>query len=137
MMDTLFTVDSENERMDFAIDEARRTLRMFFDAYSDPKPNQTGFSLKVMFESNDDVEHIWMADIDASAEPLAGTVANETDFPGLSFMQRVTFEPAQITDWMYIEDGYLIGGYTTQVIRAELSPTERAEFDADAPYKFR
>ena len=32
-------------------------------------------------------------------------------------MQRVEFQPSYISDWMYIENGYLVGGYTTRVIR--------------------
>jgi uncharacterized protein YegJ (DUF2314 family) len=52
-------------------------------------------------------------------------------------MQRVDFEPSYISDWMYIEDGYLVGGYTTRVIRDRMTPKERTAYDAQAPYKFR
>lgn len=55
----------------------------------------------------------------------------------INFMERVSFLPSQITDWMFLEDGYLVGGYTTQVIRAGLTTAERAQYDASAPYKFR
>ena len=137
MTDAIVHFDAEDARMIFAIKEAQSTLRTFFDAYLCPQPNQTAFLLKVLFESGDISEHIWIADIDASVSPLEGTVANETNFSGLSFMQRVRFRPEQITDWMYIEDGYLVGGYTTQVIRAGLSSEERKQYDANSPYKFR
>ncbi len=137
MSDTTVPFDSEDARMRFAIDEARSSLRKFFDAYLNPKPNQTAFLLKVLFESGEASEHIWLADIDASVSPLEGTVANEPNLPGLTFMERVRFNPWQITDWMYIEDGYLVGGYTTQVIRAGLTTAERAQYDANAPYKFQ
>jgi uncharacterized protein YegJ (DUF2314 family) len=137
MSDAVVPFDSEDARMRFAIDEARRSLRTFFDAFVRPKPNQTAFLLKVLFESGEASEHIWLADIDASVSPLLGTVANEPNLPGLTFMERASFEPSQITDWMYLEDGYLVGGYTTQVIRAGLTPEERASHDANAPYKFR
>lgn len=137
MSDNVVPFDSEDERMRFAIDEARNTLRTFFEAYANPKPNQTAFLLKVLFESGEASEHIWLADIDASVSPLEGTVANEPSLPGLTFMERASFEPWQITDWMYVEDGYLVGGYTTQVVRAGLTPAERAQHDANAPYKFR
>lgn len=52
-------------------------------------------------------------------------------------MQRVEFEPLYISDWMYIEDGYLVGGYTTRVIRDRMTEEERKKHDAQAPYKFR
>lgn len=137
MSDTIVPFDSDDARMRFAIKEAKRTLRTFFNAYVNPKPNQRAFLLKVLFESGEASEHIWLADIDASVSPLEGTVANESELPGIKFMERVSFEPSQITDWMYIEDGFLVGGYTTQVIRTGLTPGERAQYDANAPYKFR
>jgi uncharacterized protein YegJ (DUF2314 family) len=137
MSDPTVSFADQDQRMAFAIDEARRSLNVFFDAFCSPKRNQTAFLLKVRFEVPEKIEHIWLADIDASVMPLEGTVANEPNFPGLEFMQRVEFYPSAITDWMFIEDGYLVGGFTTQVIRSRMSPEERASFDANAPYRFR
>jgi len=56
---------------------------------------------------------------------------------GSRVKQRVEFEPSYISDWMYIDDGYLVGGYTTRVIRDRMTPEEREAHDAEAPYKFR
>ena len=137
MSDRIVSFESSDQRMRFAIDHARASLRQFFDAFLAPKANQTSFLLKVHFEVKGESEHIWMADIDASVMPLTGTIANEPNLPGMAFMKRASFDPSQITDWMYVEDGYLVGGYTTQVIRSFMSPEERAEHDAHAPYKFR
>lgn len=123
--------------MQFAIDEARRTLRLFFDAFVAPKPNQQSFLLKVRFESQGMSEHIWVADVDASVSPMQATIANEPNLPGLKFMERTSFHFSQITDWMYLEDGYLVGGFTTQVIRAAMSTAEKVEHDLHAPYKFK
>jgi hypothetical protein len=35
---------------------------------------------------------------------------------------------------MYIDDGKLVGGETLRVLRATLSPTERADFDKSVPF---
>jgi uncharacterized protein YegJ (DUF2314 family) len=137
MTKKIIEFESEDQRMQFAIEEAQNTLKVFFDAYQNPMPNQEAFLLKVQYEVEGETEHIWVADVDASVFPLEATIANEPQLQGLRFMQRTAFDPSQITDWMYVEDGYLVGGYTTQVIRAGLTPGERAEYDAEAPYKFR
>jgi uncharacterized protein YegJ (DUF2314 family) len=137
MEDSLVFFGETDPRMRFAIQEARRTLRTFFDAFVTPKENQTSFLLKVLFRSGAEKEHIWVADINASVSPLEGTIANEPKLAGLRFMERTTFGPSQITDWMYVEDGYLVGGFTTQVIRSCMSPSQRAEYESHAPYKFR
>ena len=137
VIDRIYDFSASDERMRTAIEQARRTLRDFFEAFAEPKPNQESFLLKVLFESQGKNEHIWVADINASVFPLEGTVANEPELPSLTFMQRTSFHPSQITDWMYIEDGYLVGGFTTRAIRAGLSGVERADYDANAPFKFR
>ena len=137
MSPSIYNFDSEDAQIKFAIEEATNSLQVFFDAYSNPNPNQKGFLLKVQFQDGEKTEHIWMADIDASVFPLEGTIANEPEIGDLKFMQRTTFHPSQITDWMYVEGGYLIGGYTIQAIRSGLSKDERREYDAAAPFKFR
>jgi uncharacterized protein YegJ (DUF2314 family) len=137
MKEEIYSFKESDPRMGAAMEEARRTLRTFFNAYVAPKPNQRSFLLKVLFEVDGEREHIWVADINASVFPLQGVIANEPRIDGFSFMQQVSFHPSKISDWMFIEDGYLVGGFTTQVIRSGLSPAEKEEYDASAPYKFR
>jgi uncharacterized protein YegJ (DUF2314 family) len=137
MDDKVIPFQSNDERMNAAIEAARKTPPKFFEAFVAKNPNQKSFLLKVRFEAEGKSEHIWMADINASVFPLEGTVANEPKIPGMKFMARATFHPTQITDWMYIEDGYVIGGFTTYLIRSNLTPPQRADYDAKAPYKFR
>ncbi|MEI9865469.1 MAG: DUF2314 domain-containing protein [Limisphaerales bacterium] len=78
-----------------------------------------------------------MADLTFSGQTPCGVVANEPAIPNLKFMQKVEFHPSQITDWMYIEDGYLVGGFTTKLIRERMHSSKRRAFDASTPYKFR
>lgn len=129
-------LDSD-QRMNTAIAEASRTLGSFLNTWAKPKANQTNFMLKVRFEADGKVEHIWLADIDLSVFPTQGTVGNETSFPGLEFMKRVSFLPDQITDWMYLEDGYMVGGYTIRVIRDGLKSDQIPSFDAGLPFKIK
>lgn len=137
MSSRLVTFAEDDPLIARAIEEAQRSLPQFFEAYSAPESNQSAFLVKVMCEVGEHVEHIWVADIDASVFPLQGTIANEPNLPGLRFMDRLEFHPSRITDWMYIEDGYLVGGFTTKAIRSTLSADERAAFDAGKPYRFR
>jgi uncharacterized protein YegJ (DUF2314 family) len=132
--DRVIPFSSEDPEMEAAINAARETLGEFLQAFIRPAKNQRSFLLKVKFFEK---EHIWMADLDLSSKPSQGTVANEPTVPELKFMQRATFDPFQITDWMYVEDGYLVGGYTTRLIRSRMNSDEREAYDANAPYKFR
>ena len=49
--------------------------------------------------------------------------------------QSITVEPKQISDWMYINQGKLVGGTTVRVLRDNLSPSERKGFDESVPFK--
>jgi len=49
--------------------------------------------------------------------------------------EHVTVAPRDVTDWMFLKDGKLVGGYTTRVLYARLSPEDKAEFDKHAEFK--
>ena len=134
--DPIVGVPAENRQMNAAIDQARATLPQFFQAMANPRPNQQSFLVKVEFRRGPEVEHIWVADLDFTGKTPRGVIANEPRIKGIRFMEQVSFDRADISDWMYLEDGRLVGGYTTRVIRDRMSPEERKEFDASAPYKF-
>ena len=114
--DRIIPVAGCNEEISDAIDQARSSISDFFAAFRDPKPNQTSFLIKARFEDDGDVEHIWLADLDFNTKPATGVVANEPDIKTLTYMERVPFLPDQISDWMYMEDGRLVGGFTTKVL---------------------
>jgi uncharacterized protein YegJ (DUF2314 family) len=126
----------DDPQMEAAIKHARMLLGVFFAAYTRPKPNQRSFLIKARFEEGEQSEHIWLADLNLSKIPSSGTVANEGKIPRLKFMQTVEFVPDQITDWMYIEDGFLMGGFTTKIIRRRMTEEERASYESSSPYKF-
>jgi uncharacterized protein YegJ (DUF2314 family) len=128
---------SEDPGMEAAIIAAKQSLGIFLKAFARPTKNQRGFLIKFAYIAGGQNEHIWLADLKLTGKPLRGVVANEPISPGIKFMQPVDFEPAQITDWMFIEDGYLVGGYTTRLIRERMTPDARRTLDASAPYKFR
>jgi uncharacterized protein YegJ (DUF2314 family) len=43
-------------------------------------------------------------------------IANEPELEGLRLGQRVAFDKVDVSDWMYMEDGRMIGGFTTRVL---------------------
>jgi len=53
----------------------------------------------------------------------------------LKIGDEVSFPPAELTDWMYMEDGKIIGGYTIRVLRKRMSAKEGADFDANLQFK--
>jgi uncharacterized protein YegJ (DUF2314 family) len=109
-------VRNDNDEIAQAILEAKQTIGQFLSAFNDPKPGQSGFHLKVRFEAEDAVEHIWLSDLDLESKPPTGVIANDGRIAGFEFGKRVTFQKSWVTDWTYTEDGQMIGGYTTRVL---------------------
>ncbi len=135
--DKTLPFSSEDAQMEAAILEAKSSIGQFIAAFTKPTSRQKSFLVKVVFDEGEQREHLWVADLGLGGDKLRGVIANEPNLPSLKFTQKVEFEPRYISDWMYIEDGYLVGGYTTRVIRDRMTPEARAEHDARAPYKFR
>ena len=117
--------------MESAITTAKQSFGNFLKAFARPAKNQKSFLIKAAFIEGQQSEHIWLADLKLSTKGSSGTVANEPNLPGVKFMQSVEFHPSQITDWMYIEDGYLVGGFTTRVIRQRMNAEQREAMDAN------
>jgi len=44
-------------------------------------------------------------------------------------------KPNEISDWLNIDNGKLVGGYTVRVHYNELSPQQKQEFDRRADFK--
>ena len=128
-------VRSDDQEMVDAINRAKQSIRGFFEAFFNPKPNQKSFLLKVAFEDGEQVEHIWLADLDLDSSPPTGMVANETSLPGLQFMNRVTFQVSHVTDWMYLEDDFLVGGFTTRLLQSRKAKNQSRGFKRFLPWR--
>ncbi len=134
--DRMVRFKSGDREMDAAIEEARRNFSDFMRAFQEPGEQQHGFQLKVAFVDDDEVEQVWVADLGRTDTGFRGVLASEPLLPSLQYKQPVEFERNRITDWMFIDHGRLVGGYTTRLIRRRMSPEERASFDTTAGYSF-
>jgi uncharacterized protein YegJ (DUF2314 family) len=129
-------VAPDDPAMTKAIEEARSTLGKFIAAVEAPTKNQSQFSIKTPFVDGAKSEHIWLLPVTYDGKQFHGVVNNEPqDVKNVKLGDKVIIQPADVSDWMYVDDGRLVGGYTLRVLRNTLSPTERAEFDKSLPFK--
>lgn len=124
-------VPSEDERMNWAIEKANLTLWYFEESLKNQQAYQNYFSIKVLITDDDDGEHIWLTDPHFDDEGnLFGTVGNEpVNIRSVKFNQKIGIKRDLISDWMIIENGRLIGGYTIRAIRDGIEEKEKAAFD--------
>jgi uncharacterized protein YegJ (DUF2314 family) len=119
-----------------AVTEARRTVGEFIAALKHPAPSQHDFEVKDLFIQNGEVEHIWLSDVQFASNRFQGRVDNQPrKIQRLKLGQLVSVKPNEISDWLYIDHGKLVGGYTVRVQYNELSPKEKQEFDRAADFK--
>jgi uncharacterized protein YegJ (DUF2314 family) len=123
-------VNGDDPEMNAAIAKAQSTLDGFVVQLNAQKPNQRYFSVKVRLEQGDVAEHVWLDEPQISGDTVGGYLANEPlDLTGYALGQVITVTKDQLSDWMYVQDDVLQGGYTLRVLRDRMSPEERAEFD--------
>ncbi|MHC5114007.1 MAG: YegJ family protein [Planctomycetota bacterium] len=131
----VFLVEEEDEAMTRAIDEARATIDRFIEALQAPSPTQNYFSVKAPFTDGEDREHIWLSGVSYDGTVFEGEIGNEpADLTSVKLGDRVAVAPDQITDWMIIDDGRLLGGYSIRLLRDRMTEAERREFDAGLPF---
>jgi uncharacterized protein YegJ (DUF2314 family) len=131
------SVEDEDAAMNAAIAKARETVGEFTTALRNPPRRAMGFSFKMVFEEGEHVEHIWVSDARFDGTQLHGTLGNEPlNITSVKLDDPVSALPAEVSDWMFVEDGALRGGYTIRALRDRLSPAERAEHDAQMPFRF-
>ena len=133
---------TSKEQLHLATARARKEIDTFVAVLQNPKPSQKHFSVKKAFSvkngNKTSHEHIWLLDVSFRDGQFHGKVDNDpVDVKGLKFGDDAVVDKNEASDWMIIEDGYLVGGYTIIAIRDALPQDERKDFDAHFPYKFR
>ena len=131
-------VSADDARMNAAIVKARTTVEAFEAALRSPKQSQSHFSVNVRISDADGVEHFWTSDVRYDGAVFHARIDNDPEVvKSVKLGQAVTVRPQDISDWMYVDHGVLVGGYTLRVIRDAMTPAERAELDKSLPFKIQ
>jgi len=124
-------VSNEDERMNWAIEKANLTLWYFEESLKNPQSYQVYFSIKVKIIDGENGEHIWLTEPHFDDEGnLYGTIGNEpVDVTTVKLNQKIGIDRSLISDWMILENGRLIGGYTIRAIRDGIPDKDKSAFD--------
>lgn len=134
--DRVVNVAQDDARMNAAMDKARSTVNTFIAALKSPRSTQTAFSVKMRFNEGKKVEYMWLVPVTYDGKSFHGQVNNTPEkVTNVKLGQEVSLAPSEIADWMYVDNGTLVGGYTTRAVRDSMPPAERADFDKSLPFK--
>jgi uncharacterized protein YegJ (DUF2314 family) len=123
--------DTEFEQ---AVRQARESLEEFKVLLESPDPTRTFVALKVRFTSLDGEQDIWVDNVTYEDGKFHGLMGDDLPALRLELGERVDVPVEDILDWMIVEDGRLIGGYTIRLAYSRMTPEEKEFFLKDAGY---
>lgn len=129
------TVDvrTGDPEMEAAIAKARASLPDFWAATGKPAAGVGNFSLKVAIPYGGDGsnEHFWLGDIERKGGRFLGTIANEPNHARhVKAGQRYEFGEADISDWMFMRGGRIVGNETMRPLLKRMPPQQAAQYRA-------
>ncbi len=132
----VFRVSTENARMNAAIEKARGTVEEFIGAFTNAGAHQRSFAIKVPVIEGTHIEQFWMDIERFSNGQFTGRIANQPlDVRNVHFGDRIVVDKERISDWMYVDRGRLVGGFTIKALREGMSVADRKAFDAGLPFE--
>jgi len=134
--DETIQVSQDDKAMNSAIAESKSTFDTFVTAFNNQGERDEAHAIKVQFKTPDGGgEHIWIGDLflkDGNFYGLVNNTPNATT--EVNFGDTVLVDTKNMSDWMYLSDGVLKGGYTIRVLRNQLSAKEKKDFDENVGF---
>jgi uncharacterized protein YegJ (DUF2314 family) len=122
-------LEQTDEEIERIAENARRTLTIFLRNLARPEAGAGNFCVKYPLIADDGsrMEQVWLANIHLKDGLYYGILANTTiRLDSIHKGDTINFEPDAITDWMYIQDGKIIGGRSIKYILEMIPENERS-----------
>ncbi len=126
--DAVVSVPGDDPEMAAAIAKARASLPTFWKAWEAPKPGEDGFALKVAipYGDNDKAEHFWLVGIERADGKYSGVINNTPAYAThVALGQRYEFGEAEISDWLFMRNGKMVGNETMRPLLKRLPKQRR------------
>lgn len=118
-------VPDDDTEMNAAIASARASLPSFWAELEKPKPGEENFALKVRITEAGKSEHFWLVDVTREKGVLSGRINNDPqDISTVENGQRYTFSQTDISDWMFMRNGRIVGNATLRPLLGRMEPQE-------------
>jgi uncharacterized protein YegJ (DUF2314 family) len=126
------TVPNHDPDMDEAKAKARNTLAHFWEKFADPGADEHGFALKVAIPfGENNSEHIWTKDMVRKDGKISVVIDNTPrDVKTVRAGQRIEVADNQISDWMYVRNGKIVGNYTMRPLLKRMPAQDAARYRA-------
>jgi len=123
------TMTGTDVELDAAMQQAHDSLDTFIQTIATPHADRTLVAVKVRFYPPGELpQDIWVDDATYAAGIFHGSMGDDIPSLRLEFGEKITVDQQDVLDWMIVEDGKLIGGYTIRLAMKRMSPEERERF---------
>lgn len=126
---TVTDVDTNDADMKAAIEKSRGLLPHFWRTFETHKRGESDFCIKMRITGSGQIEHFWLTNLERNNGHIYGTINNDPErVKTVHFGQRVEIPAADITDWMYLREGRMIGNYTFRAMFKLMTPDQVEAF---------
>jgi len=126
--DRVINVEDDDKEMAAAMAKARTGLPAFWETFGNPTKGEEKFALKVRITDDKGAEHFWVNEIERKDGKVFGTINNDPDIvKNVRLGQRIKISEPDISDWLYMRKGKMIGNYTLRVLFKQM-PAKEVEF---------
>jgi uncharacterized protein YegJ (DUF2314 family) len=123
--DKVISVAGDDPEMVAAIAKARSTLPQFWKVFEKPEHGESDFSLKVKITDKNGTEHFWATDIKRRDGKIMGTINNDPNIvSSVKLGDRIEIPEADISDWLYMRDGKMVGNSTLKPLLKQMPAAE-------------
>ena len=132
----IITVDA-GDQMIAATEEAIKNYPLFEQAMHGPDTTLSQFGVRMQFtDGAKNKEHLWLKKLHNIGGQLFGVVDTEPmHVTGMKFGDTVRVVRNDITDWMYVKNGKLQGGYTLKVLYNSMDENMKRQFRSSVPFE--
>jgi uncharacterized protein YegJ (DUF2314 family) len=122
--DPVVAFSEDDPEMLDAKDRALSSLPAFWQALRSARPENDLYALKVRYAVGENSESVWLMMDPASPDHGKGRLMNRPQLLDAREGQELGFEDSQIVDWMYRENGKLIGGESLRLMIRKSPPRQ-------------
>jgi uncharacterized protein YegJ (DUF2314 family) len=124
--------DQTGEALLQIAENARETLPDFFRRLFRAAKNESGFRIKCPFRADSgsgfSTEQLWLSDIGFRDGTYYGILdSTPLHIAGMRRGDTISFSADEITDWMYIRRGKIIGGHSIKYLLEQIPEEQRNE----------
>ncbi|HTU21737.1 MAG TPA: DUF2314 domain-containing protein [Gemmataceae bacterium] len=140
--DTIVWLSGEDPDMARAIKAAQATFSEFARQVELENfrivPAFTEIAVKAFFpdpNSPTQGEHMFVSDVSTDGVAITGILDSEPANPGLGIEEgeNVKFLISRLSDWFLVERGKGLGGFTIDVLKRQMTPSQLKEYQAHPP----